>query len=50
MASDFTSKPMQLFYVTIRSVDLEARGAKCIESVPDVIIDYVLDRVQALLE
>ena len=34
----------------IRSVDLEARGAKRIESVPDVVIEEVLARVQALFE
>jgi len=34
----------------IRTVDLEARSAKRIESVPDVIIDDVLARVQALFE
>lgn len=34
----------------IRSVDLEARGAKRIESVPDFVIDDTLARVQALFE
>lgn len=34
----------------LRTVDLEARGAKRIESAPDVIIDDVLARVQALFE
>ncbi|MCF5708607.1 type II toxin-antitoxin system ChpB family toxin [Pseudomonas syringae] len=34
----------------IRTVDLEARGAKCVESAPDVVIDDVLARVQALFE
>lgn len=34
----------------IRSVDLEARGAKRIESAPDVIIEDALARVQTLLE
>jgi len=34
----------------IRTVDLEARGAKRIESVPEVVIDDVLARVQALFE
>lgn len=34
----------------IRNVDLEARGAKRIESAPEVVIDDVLARVQALFE
>ncbi|MFA0965244.1 type II toxin-antitoxin system ChpB family toxin [Pseudomonas amygdali] len=34
----------------IRTVDLETRGAKRIESVPEVVIDDVLARVQALFE
>ena len=34
----------------IRTVDLEARGAKRIESAPEVVIDDVLARVQALFE
>lgn len=34
----------------IRSVDLEARGAKRIESAPDFVIDDALARVQALFE
>lgn len=34
----------------IRTVDLEARSAKRIESAPEVVIDDVLARVQALFE
>lgn len=34
----------------IRTVDLEARAAKRVESVPEVVIDDVLARVQALFE
>lgn len=34
----------------IRTVDLEARGAKRVESVPEGIIEDVLARVQALFE
>lgn len=34
----------------IRTVDLEARGAKRIESASEVVIDDVLARVQALFE
>jgi mRNA interferase ChpB len=34
----------------IRSVDLEARGAKRIEVAPDVVIEDALARVQALFE
>lgn len=34
----------------IRSVDLEARGAKRIETVPDEITEEVLARIQALFE
>jgi len=34
----------------IRSVDLEARGAKRIETVPDEIIEEVLARIQALFD
>ncbi|MEE4635635.1 type II toxin-antitoxin system ChpB family toxin [Pseudomonas alliivorans] len=34
----------------IRTVDLEACGAKCIEAAPDVVINDVLARVQALFE
>ena len=34
----------------IRTVDLEARSAKRIESVPEMVIDDVLARVQALFE
>lgn len=34
----------------IRSVDLEARGAKRIESVPEEVIEDALARVQALFE
>ena len=34
----------------IRTVDLEARSAKRVESVPAVIMDDVLARVQALFE
>ncbi|MEE4461180.1 type II toxin-antitoxin system ChpB family toxin [Azotobacter chroococcum] len=33
-----------------RSVDLEARGAKRVEVVPEVVIDDALARVQALFE
>ncbi|HCH7474713.1 type II toxin-antitoxin system ChpB family toxin [Pseudomonas aeruginosa] len=34
----------------IRTVDLEARGAKRVEAVPEVVMDEVLARVQALFE
>ena len=34
----------------IRTVDLEARGAKRVESVPDVVMDDVLARIQVLIE
>jgi mRNA interferase ChpB len=34
----------------LRSVDLEARGAKRIEVVPEVVIDDALARVQAMFE
>jgi mRNA interferase ChpB len=34
----------------IRTVDLEARGSKRIESVPDEVMDDVLARVQALFD
>ncbi|HCF6936534.1 toxin ChpB [Pseudomonas aeruginosa] len=34
----------------IRSVDMEARGAKRIEVAPDVVIEDALARVQALFE
>lgn len=34
----------------IRTVDLEARGAKRLESVPEMVIDDVLAHVQALFE
>lgn len=34
----------------IRSVDLEARGAKRVEAAPDVIVEDALARVQALFE
>ncbi|HBN9859023.1 MULTISPECIES: type II toxin-antitoxin system ChpB family toxin [Pseudomonas] len=34
----------------IRSVDLEARGAKRVEAAPDVVIEDALARVQALFE
>lgn len=34
----------------IRTVDLEARGAKRVEAAPDVVADDVLARVQALFE
>jgi len=34
----------------IRTVDLEARGAKRVEAVPEVVMDDVLARVQALFE
>lgn len=34
----------------IRSVDLEARGAKRVEVAPDVVIEDALARVQALFE
>lgn len=34
----------------IRTVDLEAHGAKCVESVPDVVVDDVLAHVHALFE
>ncbi|MBK4989152.1 MULTISPECIES: type II toxin-antitoxin system ChpB family toxin [Pseudomonas] len=34
----------------IRTVDLEARSAKRIEAVPEVVMDDVLARVQALFE
>ncbi|MNC21648.1 mRNA interferase ChpB [compost metagenome] len=34
----------------IRTVDLEARGAKRVESVPEVIMDDVLARIQVLIE
>ncbi|WP_158896954.1 MULTISPECIES: type II toxin-antitoxin system ChpB family toxin [unclassified Pseudomonas] len=34
----------------IRSADLEARGAKRVEGVPDFVVDDALARVQALFE
>lgn len=34
----------------IRSVDLEARGAKRVESVPEVVIEDALARVQVLFD
>jgi mRNA interferase ChpB len=34
----------------IRTVDLEARGAKRVESVPEVVMDDVLARIQVLIE
>lgn len=34
----------------IRTVDLEARGAKRVEAVPDVVMDDVLARIQVLIE
>lgn len=34
----------------IRTVDLEARGAKRVESVPEMVMDDVLARIQALIE
>ncbi|MGE7990218.1 type II toxin-antitoxin system ChpB family toxin [Pseudomonas sp. NPDC089554] len=34
----------------LRSVDLEARGAKRIETAPEMVIDDALARVQALFE
>lgn len=34
----------------IGTVDLEARGAKRVESVPEVVMDDVLARVQVLIE
>lgn len=34
----------------IRSVDLEARGAKRVEAAPEVVIEDALARVQALFE
>lgn len=34
----------------IRAVDLEARGAKRVESAPDFVVDDALARVQALFE
>lgn len=34
----------------IRSVDLEARGAKRIETLPDEVFEEVLARIQALFE
>lgn len=34
----------------IRTVDLEARAAKRVEAVPEVVMDEVLARVQALFE
>ncbi|MBB3214079.1 mRNA interferase ChpB [Herbaspirillum sp. Sphag1AN] len=34
----------------IRMLDLEARGAKKIESAPDVVIDDALARLQAILD
>ncbi|MBC3423305.1 type II toxin-antitoxin system ChpB family toxin [Pseudomonas sp. RW3S2] len=34
----------------LRTMDLEARGARRIESVPDVVIDDALARVQTLFE
>lgn len=34
----------------IRTVDLEARGAKRVESAPDVVMDDVLARIQVLIE
>lgn len=34
----------------IRTIDLEARGVKRVESAPEVVIDDVLARVQALFE
>ena len=34
----------------IRTVDLEALGAKRVESVPEVVMDDVLARIQVLIE
>ncbi|MCO8163897.1 type II toxin-antitoxin system ChpB family toxin [Pseudomonas sp. 21LCFQ010] len=34
----------------IRTVDLEARGTKRVESVPEVVMDDVLARIQVLIE
>jgi mRNA interferase ChpB len=34
----------------IRTVDLEARGAKRVESVPEVVMDDVMARIQVLIE
>lgn len=34
----------------IRTVDLEARGAKRVESVPEIVMDDVLARIQVLVE
>jgi mRNA interferase ChpB len=34
----------------IRTVDLEARGAKRVESVPEVVMEDVLARIQVLIE
>jgi mRNA interferase ChpB len=34
----------------IRTVDLEARGAKRVESVPEMVMDDVLARIQVLIE
>lgn len=34
----------------IRTVDLEARGAKRVETVPEVVMDDVLARIQVLIE
>lgn len=34
----------------IRTVDLEARGAKRVEAVPEVVMDDVLARIQVLIE
>lgn len=34
----------------IRTVDLEARGAKRVESAPEVVMDDVLARIQVLIE
>ncbi|WP_409373219.1 hypothetical protein [Pseudomonas baltica] len=39
-----------VLYNQIRTVDLEACGAKRVEWVPAVVIDDVLARVQALFE
>ena len=34
----------------IRTVDLEARGAKRVESLPEIVMDDVLARIQVLVE
>jgi mRNA interferase ChpB len=34
----------------LRTVDLEARGGKRVEAVPEVVMDDVLARIQVLIE